>query len=69
VGELAEMDEGGHAVVDLSMRTKTPGFFVAGDLRTAAARQLISACGDGATAAISAEHYLTATYGAPGQSH
>ena len=68
LGELSEMDEGGHAIVDLSMRTKTPGLFVAGDLRTAAARQLISACGDGATAAISAEHHLTATYGAPGAS-
>ncbi|MFN0148554.1 MAG: thioredoxin-disulfide reductase [Dehalococcoidia bacterium] len=55
---LAELDGGGHAVVDLEMRTSLPGLFVAGDLRTSAARQLIAACGDGATAAISAEHYL-----------
>ena len=58
--DVAEFDEGGHIVVDLAMRTKTPGLFVAGDVRTLAARQLISACGDGATAAISAEHYLSA---------
>jgi thioredoxin reductase (NADPH) len=58
--DLAECDEGGHIVVDLAMRTTTPGLFVAGDVRTSAARQLISACGDGATAAISAEHYLSA---------
>jgi thioredoxin reductase (NADPH) len=55
---LVEMDNGGHAIVDLRMRTNVPGLFVAGDLRTEAARQLISAAGDGATAAITAEHYL-----------
>ena len=57
---LVTLDAGGHAVVDLEMRTNVPGLFVAGDLRTSAARQLIAACGDGATAAISAEHYLSA---------
>ncbi|WP_322797032.1 thioredoxin-disulfide reductase [Tepidiforma sp.] len=57
---LVELDAGGHAIVDLDMSTSVPGLFVAGDLRTKAARQLISAAGDGATAAISAEHYLAA---------
>ncbi len=55
---LVELDEGGHARVDLRMRTPVPGLFVAGDLRTEAARQLVSACGDGATAALAAEAYL-----------
>lgn len=55
---LVELDGGGHALVNLVMETSVPGLFVAGDVRTQAARQLISACGDGATAAISAEHYL-----------
>ena len=55
---LVELDSGGHALVDLQMRTKIPGLFVAGDLRAEAARQLVAACGDGATAAISAEHFL-----------
>ncbi len=55
---LVELDAGGHAIVDLNMRTNVPGLFVVGDLRTGAARQLVSACGDGATAAIAAEHYL-----------
>ena len=61
--DLVDLDPGGHAIVDLSMGTKTPGLFVAGDVRTKAARQLISAAGDGATAAISAEHYLAALDG------
>lgn len=56
---LVELDAGGHAIVDLEMRTNVPGIFVAGDLRAHAARQLVAAAGDGATAAIAAEHYLT----------
>ena len=59
LGGLVDLDAGGHAIVDLRMTTKVPGLFVAGDIRTQAARQLISASGDGATAAISAEQYLT----------
>lgn len=59
---LVEMDEGGHALVDLNMATSLPGLFVAGDLRSRAARQLIAACGDGATAAIAAEHYIEANF-------
>lgn len=57
---LVELDGGGHALVDLEMRTAVPGLFAAGDIRTKAARQLVAASGDGATAAISAEHYLEA---------
>jgi thioredoxin reductase (NADPH) len=56
---LVELDRGGHALVDLEMRTTVPGLFVAGDVRTKAARQLISAAGDGATAAIVADRYLS----------
>lgn len=60
---MVEMDEGGHAIVDMQMCTDVPGLFVAGDLRSGAARQLIAACGDGCTAAISAEHYLAERFG------
>ena len=56
--DLIALDDGGHAQVDLRMHTTVPGLFVAGDLRTQAARQLVSACGDGATAALAAEAYL-----------
>ena len=62
---LVEMDAGGHAIVDLKMRTSVAGLYVAGDVRTQAARQLISAAGDGATAAIEAEHYLASKLGSP----
>ncbi|GBD24288.1 Thioredoxin reductase [bacterium HR29] len=62
---LVELDEGGHAKVDLEMQTSVPGLFVAGDVRWKAARQLVSAAGDGATAAIAAERYLQEHLGPP----
>jgi thioredoxin reductase (NADPH) len=62
---LVELDEGGHAKVDLEMATEVPGLFVAGDVRWKAARQLVSAAGDGATAAIAAERYLQERIGSP----
>ncbi|MCA9830156.1 MAG: thioredoxin-disulfide reductase [Dehalococcoidia bacterium] len=64
---LVEVDDDGQVLVDLRMRTTTPGLFVAGDVRTQAARQLISACGDGATAAIAAERYLQDLDGGAGE--
>jgi thioredoxin reductase (NADPH) len=56
---LVPIDAGGHAIVDLRMRTQVPGLFAAGDVRTLSARQLITAAGDGATAAINADHWLS----------
>ncbi len=56
---IHERDRGGHIAVDHSMATAVPGLFAAGDVRIGAARQLVAACGDGATAAIAADHYLT----------
>ena len=56
---LVPLDAGGHAYVNLWMETESPGLFVAGDVRVDAAKQVVSAAGDGATAAIRAEHYLS----------
>jgi thioredoxin reductase (NADPH) len=58
-GVLA-LDEHGYVPTDLWMRTERPGLFAAGDVRTDAAGQAISAAGDGATAAVAAHRYLTA---------
>jgi len=58
LGDLAKLDEGGHAFVNLWMETEQPGLYVAGDVRVDSARQLASAVGDGVTAAIRSEHYL-----------
>ncbi|MEE8347130.1 MAG: NAD(P)/FAD-dependent oxidoreductase, partial [Dehalococcoidia bacterium] len=56
---LVPTDEGGHAVVNEWMETEMPGLYVAGDARRNSARQVVSSAGDGATAAIAAEHYLS----------
>lgn len=53
------MDEGGHIYVSDWMETEAPGIFAAGDIRVNSSRQVVSAAGDGATAAIKADHYIT----------
>lgn len=61
---LVPTDEGGHAVVNEWMETERPGLYVAGDARRNSARQVVSSAGDGATAAIAAEHYLSNNFAA-----
>ena len=59
---LLKMDEGGHIYVNEWMETAIAGLFAAGDVRVNSARQLVTAAGDGATAAIRADHYITDTF-------
>lgn len=55
---LMPLNERGQIVTDLSMRTAVPGILAAGDVRCESSRQLVSAAGDGATAALAAVRYL-----------
>ena len=55
---VLEMDPLGHIATDLHMRTKVPGVYACGDIRTESTRQLGVAVGDGITAALSAYHDL-----------
>jgi thioredoxin reductase (NADPH) len=55
---LVPLNGRGQIVTDLWMRTVIPGVLAAGDVRSASARQLIAAAGDGATAALAAIRYL-----------
>lgn len=54
-----EIDEGGFVVTDQEMCTKLPGVYAAGDIRSKKFLQIINAAGEGATAELSAEHYLS----------
>jgi len=55
---LCEMSEWGQVVVNLSMKTSVEGLFAAGDMRIEAPKQVVSAAGDGATAALQVISYI-----------
>lgn len=55
---VVSLNESEHVVTDLWMRTSIPGIFAAGDVRADSSRQLVSAAGDGATAALAAVRYV-----------
>lgn len=50
--------EDGYLVADETTRTRIPGVFAVGDVRTKAVRQIVTATADGAAAACFAEQYL-----------
>ncbi len=54
-----ERDEQGYLRTDAEMRTSVEGVFAAGDVRSKALRQVATAVGDGAVAAMAAERYLS----------
>jgi thioredoxin reductase (NADPH) len=55
---VIDLDRAGHVVVDQHLRASLRGVFAAGDIRQGSARQLASAAGDGASAAVFAAQYL-----------
>ncbi|MBE6619392.1 MAG: FAD-dependent oxidoreductase [Ruminococcaceae bacterium] len=55
---VAELNDYGYIVAGESCETGTPGIFVAGDCRTKAIRQIVTASGDGAVAAVAACKYV-----------
>ncbi|MBA7603501.1 Thioredoxin reductase [subsurface metagenome] len=56
---LLRLDAQGHVVTNEEMETEIAGIFAAGDIRQNSPRQAITAAGDGATAALSAEKFLS----------
>ncbi len=55
---LCDMNDQGQVIVDISMKTSVPGLFATGDMRIAAPKQVVSAAGDGAVAALQAISYV-----------
>ncbi len=55
---LCDTNESGEVIVDISMKTSTPGLYATGDMRIAAPKQVVSAAGDGAVAALQVISYV-----------
>jgi len=58
VADVLELDAEGFVLTDADCRTSIPGVFAAGDVRKKILKQIATAVGDGAIAAIVAEKYL-----------
>ena len=52
------LTEGGFIQTTQTLETSVPGIFAAGDARAGSTKQLVSAAGEGATAALMIRHYL-----------
>ena len=59
LNETLELDASGRIPTDDRMRTRRPGLFAAGTVRSGSAGRAASAGGDGATAAVAADQYLS----------
>jgi thioredoxin reductase (NADPH) len=55
---LLELDEAGYIITNEKMETSVKGIFACGDVRKNSLKQVSVAVGEGALAAVSAEHYL-----------
>jgi len=59
IKDLVEFNERDEVIVDFeTYQTKTPGLFAAGDCNMGKARQIVTACGEGAKAVMAAFAYL-----------
>lgn len=58
LNDAVKTDEFGFILADAAMQTSVPGVYVAGDVRDTPLRQISTAVGDAAIAAVSAEHFI-----------
>jgi thioredoxin reductase (NADPH) len=58
LGSVVDRSEDDYIIVDKEMTTSREGIFACGDCCKKKLRQIVAACGDGATAAFSAQHYV-----------
>ncbi len=53
-----ELDGSGYAITDDKCATSIPGIYIAGDLKTKFAKQIVVAAAEGCTAALAAADYI-----------
>jgi thioredoxin reductase (NADPH) len=58
LNEVIKLDEKGYILTDDNMMTSQEGVYACGDVRKKLLRQVITACGEGATAAFAAQKYI-----------
>jgi thioredoxin reductase (NADPH) len=56
--DIVKLDDDGFIITDENLQTSVPGIFAAGDIRSKKIRQVVTACAEGAEAAIYAHHYI-----------
>lgn len=56
---LVEMNDEKEVIIDIDCKTSVPGIYAAGDVTNIRTKQIITAAGEGAKAALSAHEYLT----------
>ena len=59
LGDAVALDENGYIIADETTKTNVEGVYAAGDVRTKAFRQIVTAVSDGAVAIHYAEEYLS----------
>ena len=62
LNQAVDLDDQGFIKVNRKQETSNPGVFAAGDVTSGSFRQIASAVGDGASAALNAEKYLEALH-------
>ncbi len=55
---LVRCDEHGYVLTDNEFKTSVDGIFACGEVRKGSTRQLVSACGEGCSAALAAQKYI-----------
>ncbi|MGB6607906.1 MAG: FAD-dependent oxidoreductase, partial [Atribacterota bacterium] len=56
--ELVKLDKRGYILTDNNMMTSQEGIYACGDVRKKILKQVVTACGEGATAAFAAQKYI-----------
>ncbi|MEZ5125343.1 MAG: thioredoxin-disulfide reductase [Thermoleophilia bacterium] len=59
LGEFVQLDDNGYIVTNELLQTRLPGVYACGDARANALKQIATAVGEGALAAMQAERYLS----------